>query len=123
MKNRRKSRLAVELLEDRIVPSTFARVADVDGIVADMGLDGTFEYVDTTFHRIETSYFESWYGDSYESRGVLEFDISAIHVARLSIAMGHASPDVHAGAHQVTASNSADGWPTAIERYVLADLT
>jgi hydroxymethylpyrimidine pyrophosphatase-like HAD family hydrolase len=39
--------------------------------------------------------------------------------ARLSIAMGNASPEVKRRADKLTASNTEDGFAQAIERYIL----
>ena len=82
MKRRRKSLLALELLEDRLVPATFTRIADVDGFAADFEIDGNYEYLDTSSTRLETSYFTHFSGP-YESRSVMEFNIAGLNATQL----------------------------------------
>ena len=46
-------------------------------------------------------------------------DVPMLDIAGLAIAMGNAPPDVQAHAHEVTASNEADGFAMAVDRFVL----
>src|SRR5687767_5732404 len=83
MKKRRKPirnyRPGIELLEDRIVPSTFSRVADLDATAADFDLNGDYEYLETDNEQLYISDYPGSTGNgAYESRGVMEFNISAI---------------------------------------------
>ena len=48
--------------------------------------------------------------------GDAENDIEMFRVARLSVAMGQASPQVRAAATTVTADNTDDGVAIAVER-------
>lgn len=50
-----------------------------------------------------------------------ENDVSALRVAGLGIAMGHADGSVRRAADLVTGSNTNDGWADAIERYALIE--
>src|SRR5687768_12732699 len=74
---RRKPRLELELLENRIVPTTFTRVADLDGYATDANLDGDFESWDTTSTWLETTRMDGQAGQM-ERRSVLEFDVSSL---------------------------------------------
>ncbi|MFZ5827568.1 MAG: HAD family hydrolase [Bacillota bacterium] len=49
-----------------------------------------------------------------------ENDIPFLSAAGLGIAMGNAVDEVKAVAGAVTGSNTADGWATAMERFVFA---
>lgn len=48
-------------------------------------------------------------------------DVAMFARGGLSVAMGNASPQVQAAADFVTASNNADGFAQAIERFVLGE--
>jgi VCBS repeat-containing protein len=83
MKNRRnlirKFKPRFELLEDRVVPSTLIRVADLDGTAADFDLDGQTEYLETSNAQLFVSDYQPVTGgDPYEARAVMEFNISAL---------------------------------------------
>src|SRR5262245_59810156 len=77
MAKRRRPVLTLELLEDRIVPSTFSRLADVDGYATDSNLDGIFESVDTTSTTLRTTNYAG-YGLP-ENRSILEFNVSSLN--------------------------------------------
>jgi hydroxymethylpyrimidine pyrophosphatase-like HAD family hydrolase len=51
--------------------------------------------------------------------GDMPNDVLMFHKSGLSIAMGNASPQVQAQADLVTASNSDEGFASAMERFVL----
>jgi Cof subfamily protein (haloacid dehalogenase superfamily) len=48
-------------------------------------------------------------------------DVEMFSRAGLAIAMGNATPEVKALSHKVTASNDADGFAAAVDRYILGD--
>lgn len=69
---RPKTRLALELLEDRIVPSTFSRLPNSDGHAIDSNMDGVFDSVSTNTTVLRSTYYQGVSGQAIEN-SLIEF--------------------------------------------------
>jgi len=76
-KAQRTRTLALELLEERTVPSTYNLAPTVDGFANDHNLDGTFETLNTSQDTVQMRLFQPIYNVG-EDRGLFEFNLGSL---------------------------------------------